>query len=99
MILLGQVMKRLINSERILIVDANGQELYKGYVANFEHNAEDNVKPVKKIGMETKIFKRGNFRERIPQPQKEPVMAEDLAFYQLSELEFVIYLKIMLENK
>ncbi len=93
-ILLGQVISRMINSELLLIADENGQELYKGYAVNFDLE-ELASKQVKEVGVMTKVFKRGDFRERIPRKEKVPV--EDLTGYQFSDLEFVIYMKITLE--
>ena len=97
-ILLGQVIQRMINSERLLIVDESGKELYRGFVGNFGYSALDAAALVKKIQLETNTFRRGNPSDKIPQKEKQVVPVENLTAYSFSDLEFVIYQRITLER-
>lgn len=97
-VLLGQILQRMVKSERLLIVDEAGNESYRGFVANFEYSALDKLKPVKEMRLETNVFRRGNLLARVPQVKKEAVQIDDPSKFCFSDLEFVIYIKITLES-
>lgn len=97
---LGQVMNAIIPSDRVVVINAAGQVIYRGFAANFEHTAISDERPVKSfgLGMETyrkteRLYDWQNIREL---PQTIPV--EQMEEYSTKDLSHIIYTRIILEN-
>ena len=97
---LGQVMNAIIPSDRVVVINAAGQVIYRGFAANFEHTGISDGRPVKSfgLGMETyrkteTMFDWKNIREL---PQTIPV--EQLEEFSTKELNHIIYTRIILRN-
>lgn len=58
---LGEMLKRAVHSDRLIIREADGREIYRGYVACMQYHGEiDPAREVKQFGLETDIFRREN---------------------------------------
>lgn len=95
---LEQIISKMVDSERLLIVDETGQELYRDFVANVEQSGLDKTKLVTDLRLLTNVFRRGKLGERIPQPEKVEVKMDNPTAYSFSDLEFIIYIKITLKS-
>lgn len=99
---LGDMLKRAVHSDRLIIQEADGREIYRGYVACIQYHDEiDAGREVKRFGLETDIFRREN-RGKYLGGQKEPktaVAAESISDFQFSDLEMLIYTRIVLEGE
>lgn len=99
---LGDMLKRAVHSDRLIIREADGREIYRGYVACMQYHGEiDPAREVKQFGLETDIFRREN-RGKYLGGQKEPktaVAAESISDFQFSDLEMLIYTRIILEGQ
>lgn len=97
---LGQMMKAIVPSDRVVVINAAGQVIYRGFAANFEHTGISDGRPVKSfgLGMETyrkteTMFDWKNVREL---PRQVPV--EQMEEYSTKDLSHIIYTRIILEN-
>lgn len=97
---LGQMMKAIVPSDRVVVINAAGQVIYRGFAANFEHTRISDGRPVKSfgLGMETyrkkeTMFDWKNVREL---PRKIPV--EQIEEYSTKDLSHIIYTRIILGN-
>ena len=99
---LGEMLKRAVHSDRLIIREADGREIYRGYAACIQYHGEiDPTREVKQFGLETDIFRREN-RGKYLGGQKEPktaVAAESISDFQFSDLEMLIYTRIILEGQ
>lgn len=96
-ITLDQILERMIKSERLLIVDEAGRELFKGFVATFEYSKVDRLKEVKEVRLTTRTFRREK-TTTIPEKERVEIQEDDLADYSFYDVEFFIYLKITLKG-
>lgn len=96
-ILLGQVLGTMLDSQRLLVIE-DGQELYRGYVANFKYSAVDRLLPIKEISLAADIFPKAKRTERLPMKERVPVPMDSLTDFEFSDLECVVYQKIILEK-
>lgn len=90
----------MIPSERLVIYDAAGAVLYKGYVGNFYHSGIDTARQVKRHGLGTEIFRkerRAGFVNQFKDlPPKTPV--ESTSDFPFSDLEMLIFTRVFLED-
>lgn len=97
-ITLEQIMQTLINSQRMLVLTEDGQELYRGYVANFMYCNVDRAQEVKEVSLVTDIFRKEKRGERLSQTEKRVDPADNVTDFKFSDLEIMIYQKIILRN-
>lgn len=88
---LKEIIKKMIQSDRLIIEDREGNILYQGFVANYD---QDIGREVKKICVKTDIFVREksgvlNHKKRIVKEIQE----EETADYKFNNLEMRIYLR------
>lgn len=98
---LGEMLKRAVHSDRLIIQEADGREVYRGYAACIQYHGEiDPTREVKQFGLATDIFRREN-RGKYLGGQKEPktAVAESISDFQFSDLEMLIYTRIILEGR
>lgn len=99
-IYLGQIMKTIVPSDRVVVINAAGQVIYRGFAANFEHSDISDERPVKSfgLGMETyrkteRLYDWQNIHEL---PRQIPV--EQVEKFSTRELNHIIYTRIILRN-
>lgn len=99
---LGDMLKRAVHSDRLIIQEADGREIYRGYVACIQYHDEiDAGREVKRFGMAVDIFRKEN-REKCLGVWREPkteVAAESIGDFQFSDLEMMVYTRIVLEGR
>lgn len=98
-ICLSDVLKRIINSERIVIRQKKDKSvLYKGYRANIEYadfNIDDFV--VEDICVGTNIQKRQKYHWGVPVPEDRR-LDKPVNQYTIGELDFNAFLRIDVKN-
>lgn len=99
--MLSEAIEKATPSDRIVIVNAAGQVIFRGFAAN-AHNAETRkTRRVKRygIGMETyKATERMWDWSRIDAlPPQVPV--EQFGEYKVEELKHILYIRIELDNE
>lgn len=95
---LGQVLDTMLNSQRLLVVEEEGKELYKGYVANFTYSTVDRSLQVKEIGLATEVLPKAKKTDRLPMKERKPIPSDDLTYFAFADMECVVYQKIVLEK-
>lgn len=99
---LGEMLKRAINSDRLIIQEADGQEIYRGYVACVQYHSEiDVAREVKRFSLATDVFRKEN-REKYLGSQQKPkteVAVDSISDFRFSDLEMLIYTRIILEGQ
>lgn len=100
-ITLAQLVEHMIPSDRLIIKDGAGNVLYRGYVASLEHHNIDLTQAVKCFGLATEIFrkeKRTQFTSNQKElPQEVPV--ESISDYGFSDLEMLIYTRVIVKGQ
>lgn len=97
---LEEMLKRMIPSDRLIIREEDGTELYRGYVACLQHYEVDTDREVKCFGLGTDIFRKENRPKRVnfePYPE-EKVDPADIGDFCFSDLEMLIFTRIILEK-
>lgn len=97
---LGEIVEKMIPSDRLIVTNSDKAELYRGYVENFRYSTADRSHEVAKIQLATDIFLKKN-REKELGSQKvlTPQMpVESISDYAFSDLEILIFTKITLED-
>lgn len=98
-ILLGQLVSMMPASQRLHIVEEHGQELYKGYVANLDDSTLDKTLPVLEVKLTTDVFTKAKRTERMPLRERKQVPADNMTDFKFSDLDCVVYQKIVLQMK
>lgn len=58
---LGELIEKMTTSDRLVIINAAGQVIYRGYAANFAHGTINPLRRVKRFGW---IWKRTSAQKR-----------------------------------
>lgn len=97
---LGQLIERMIPSDRLIIEDETGKEIYKGYVGCMQHTDIETSRYVKRFGLATNIFRKEVKRRgaNIETLLKEEVSVESISEFGFADLVMQIYTKVILED-
>lgn len=97
---LGQFMRSITPSDRVMILNAAGQVVYRGFAANFENTGISGERPVRSFGLGMETYKKAermfdwqNIREL---PRQVPI--EQIEEFSTTELSHIIYTRIILGN-
>lgn len=96
---LDQLVSTMPPSQRVSIVDEEGRNLYKGYVANLIHSDIDGLCQVVKVNISTDVRKAAGKNERMPLQEKTVIPEENLGEYKFSDLECVVYQNVVIKAK
>lgn len=55
---LGELIEKMTTSDRLVIINAAGQVIYRGYAANFAHGTINPLRRVKRFGLDMETYKR-----------------------------------------
>lgn len=55
---LGELIEKMTTSDRLVIINAAGQVIYRGYAANFAHGTINPLRRVKRFGLGMETYKR-----------------------------------------
>lgn len=94
---LDQILERMVASERLLILDEVGRELFKGFVGSFKYSKVDSMQEVKEVSIVTRTFRREKIK-MIPEKERVEIQEDELADYSFYDVEFFIYQKITLKG-
>lgn len=99
---LEEMLERAIPSDRLIVCEEDGTELYRGYVACVGYGRIDTGREVKRYGLETNIFRRENrgsqLRRETYSGQRKEISPEGISDFGFSDLEMLIYTRVTLEN-
>lgn len=101
---LGEILEKATHSDRLIVCDTSGHELYRGFVACIGYgDGIDLQRTVKRFGLSTNIFRKENrAAERMKEyrygTQPEPDNPENISDFKFSDLEMMIYTKVVLED-
>ena len=98
---LGDVLDSITPSDRVLVVNAAKQVVYRGYAASAAHSSISRQRKVKKfgIGMETyrATDKLWDWEKTDKLPEQVPV--EQFSEYKVEQLQHILYIRIELKNE
>ena len=98
---LGELLEKTTKSDRIVILNAARQVIYRGYAASVEHARINEQRKVERfgIGMETyrKTDVMWDWSRTEPLAQQIPV--EQFTQFQVGQLEHILYIRIELANE
>lgn len=63
---LGELIEKMTTSDRLVIINAAGQVIYRGYAANFAHGTINPLRRVKRFGLDMETYKRTEKKSRVP---------------------------------
>lgn len=97
---LGEFVKKMTPSNMLVVLNAAGQTIYRGYAANFNHAGISDRRQIKgfELGMETykKTETMWDWMRVDTLPEQLPV--EVLSQYDTAKLSHIIYTKVKLED-
>lgn len=86
-------------SDRLVVMDNAGNEIYRGFVACMRHENIDGSRKIKRFGVGTEIFRRGKeSRFDYATPLGEAVKIENVSAFSFSDLALRVYTKVVLED-
>jgi len=98
---LGDILDSITPSDKVLVLNAAKQVIYRGYAANAAHSNVSRQRKVKKfgIGMETyrATEKLWDWEKADKLPEQVPV--EQFSEYKVEQLQHILYIKIELKNE
>lgn len=99
--MLGEAIEKIVPSNRLMIINAAGQVVFRGYAANAGSAGIRKTRRVKRygIGMETykATEKMWDWSKIDALPPQVPV--EQFGEYKVEELKHILYIRIELDNE
>ena len=99
--MLGEAIEKIVPSDRVLIINAAGQVIFRGFAANADNAGIRKTRRVKRygIGMETYKApeKMWDWSKADALPPQVPV--EQFGEYKVEELKHILYIRIELDNE
>ena len=98
---LGELLEKTVNSDRVVIVNAAKQVIYRGYAASVEHARIDEQRKVERfgIGMETYSKTDVMWDWARTEPLAEQIPVEQFTQFEVGQLEHILYIRIELANE
>ena len=86
-------------SDRLLIIDSAGNEIYRGFVGCIQYGNINGNMEIRQFGLGTDIFKKGKKgRFDFITPLGEEVKVENVSSFSFSDLSMWIYTRVVLED-
>ena len=97
---LNDFIKTAINSDRLLIQDSNGKELYRGFIGCLQYRDIDGEREVKQHGISTEIYTTRTVKKGVAvwKEQGGRIPEENTSLYKYSDLQMLVFIKIVLEG-
>lgn len=97
---LNDFIKTAVNSDRLLILDSNGKELYRGFIGCLQYRDIDGARKVKQHGISTEVYTTKTIKKGVAvwKEQGERVPEENTSLYKYSDLQMLVFIKIVLEG-
>lgn len=97
---LNDFIKTAINSDSLLILDSNGNELYRGFIGCLQYQDIDGEREVKQHSISTEVYTKLNKQMGLLKwtETEERVEKENTSLYKYSDLQMMVFIKIVLEG-
>lgn len=97
---LNDFVKTAINSDRLLVQDSSGKELYRGFIGCLQYRNIDGEREVKQHGILTEIYTTRSMKKGVAVWKKldERVPEENTKLYKYFDLQMMVFIKIILED-
>lgn len=99
--ILGEAIEKITPSDRIVIVNAAGHVIYRGFAANVNSAEIRKTRRVKKYGIGLETYKATekmwDWTKIDALPPQVPV--EQFGEYKVDQLKHILYIRIELENE
>lgn len=97
---LNDFTKTATKSDRLLIQDSNGNELYRGFIGCLQYQDIDGEKKVKQHGISVEVYTTKTAKKGVAvwKEQGERVPEENTSLYKYSDLQMMVFIKIVLEG-
>ena len=98
---LNDFIKTAINSDRLLIQDSNGNELYRGFIGCLQYRDIDGERKVKQHGISTEVYTTKTIKKGVAvwKEQGERVTEENTGLYKYSDLQMLVFTKLYWRNE
>ena len=94
---LGDVLDSITPSDRVLVVNAAKQVVYRGYAANAAHSNLSRQRKVKKFGIGMETYRA---TDKLWDWEKtDQVQVEQFSEYKVEQLQHILYIRIELKNE
>ena len=99
--ILGEAIEKITPSDRIVIVNAAGHVIYRGFAANAKSAGIRQTRRVKKygIGLETYRATENMWDWKKIDALPPQVSVEQFGDYKVDQLKHILYIRIELENE
>lgn len=91
--ILFEFLEKLAPSDRVIIIDQRGRELYKGFGTSGNYVHVDQSLEVSNYSIAVETYKRRKARE-----EREQIIIEPDSMYAFSDIEIHIFLKIVVNT-
>ena len=99
--MLGEAIEKIVPSDRIMVINAAGQVIFRGYAANMESAGIRKTRRVKRYGIGLETYKATekmwDWSMIDTLPQQVPV--ERFGEYKVGELKHILYIRIELDSE
>lgn len=89
-----------IDSNRLLVQDSRGNELYRGFIGCLQYQDIDEKREVQQHGISTEVYTTKNMKKGLAEwkEQGERVQEENTSLYKYSDLQMMVFIKVILED-
>ena len=98
---LGELLEKATSSDRIVILNAAKQVIFRGYTATVAHTHISPQRRVAKFGLGMETYRKADvmwdWQKTDALPQQVPL--EQFSQFEIGELEHILYIRIVLENE
>ena len=98
---LGELLEKTVNSDRVVIVNAAKQVIYRGYAASVEHAHIDTRRIVERVGMGMETYKKTDkmWDWQRSEPLAPQIPVEQFTQFEVGQLAHILYIRIELANE
>ena len=98
---LGDVLDSITPSDRVLVVNAAKQVVYRGYAANAAHSNLSRQRKVKRFGIGMETYRKTDvmWDWSRTEPLAEQIPVEQFTQFEVGQLEHILYIRIELANE
>lgn len=98
---LGDILERLVPSDRLVIYNGAQQVIYRGYAANALHSGTNMQRSVKRMGLGMETYRATeqmwDWEKTDNLPEQVPV--EQFTQYRVEDLQHILYIRIDLKSE
>ena len=98
---LGELLEKTVNSDRVVIINAAKQVIFRGYAASADYAHIDPRRIVERVGTGMETYKKTetmwDWKRSEPLPPQIPV--EQFTEFEVGQLAHILYIKIERANE